>query len=288
MNQLKKRYIFIILFLIVLFGVWFFVREYNPKVSPSNPPVKVSIPAGSVTGEDVSAMIQVYNPFVGAVIMPGVHIIGKAKGNWFFEASAPVSIVNEKNEVLITFPMTAQGEWMTTNLVPFSAVIPPFDTKGAVSGAIVFRNDNPAGPEEGRNYMFSLPVRFVQNTETGVLVFMTNTKMDPQMLDCEQVYALGRIVPKTVEVGKTALTLLQQGPSVFEKTAGFVSSIENSSLQSLVVKNGEAKADFSGLTGGGSCKVGQIKAQIEQTLKQFSSIKKVLITVDGKDDVLEP
>jgi hypothetical protein len=286
MNELKKRYIIIVVCLLVLTGVWFFVR--NQVVEKRTPPSKVSIPAGSVNGEDVSNMIQVYNPFAGAVIVPGVSIVGKARGNWFFEASAPVSIVNEKNEVLVTFPMTAQGEWMTTNLVPFLATVPQFDTKGAQSGSIIFRNDNPGGEEEGRNYAFSLPVRFVQNTETGVLVYMGNTKIDPQMLDCEKVFALGRSIPKTLEMGKSALLELLKGPYVFEKTGGFMSNVENSSLNSLVIKDGEAKVDFSGLSGGGSCKVGQIKAQIEQTLKQFTAVKNVSITVDGEGNILEP
>ena len=65
---------------------------------------------------------------------------------------------------------------MTTSLVPFFATVPQFDTKGAQSGSMIFRNDNPGGEEEGRNYAFSLPVRFVQNDETGVLVYMGETQ----------------------------------------------------------------------------------------------------------------
>ena len=44
-------------------------------------------------------------------------------------------------------------------------------------------------------------------------------KIDPQMLDCEKVFALGRSIPKTSEMGKGSILELLKGPYVFEKQA---------------------------------------------------------------------
>jgi spore germination protein GerM len=63
-------------------------------------------------------------------------------------------------------------------------------------------------------------------------------------------------------------------------------------LNSLIIKNGVATVDFNTkLTDGvaGSCKVGAIRAQIEETLKQFPTITDVTISVNGvSEGILQP
>jgi spore germination protein GerM len=82
------------------------------------------------------------------------------------------------------------------------------------------------------------------------------------------------------------------GPTAAEKQAGYVSSIPAGvRLNSIRVENGTAFADFSSELnqGGGSCLVTAIRAQIEKTLEQFSTVNKVEISVAGDtDDVLQP
>nr|MBP6926249.1 GerMN domain-containing protein [Candidatus Paceibacterota bacterium] len=52
---------------------------------------------------------------------------------------------------------------------------------------------------------------------------------------------------------------------------------------------GVATADFSFLPSGGSCLVGEARAQIEQTLKQFSTVKTVKILLNGSEaEALQP
>jgi spore germination protein GerM len=68
---------------------------------------------------------------------------------------------------------------------------------------------------------------------------------------------------------------------------------ERTELVSLSVSGGLAKVVFSPELenyGGGSCNVGAIRAQIEQTLKQFSSVDRVEISVVGKSaaETLQP
>ncbi|HPP18950.1 MAG TPA: GerMN domain-containing protein, partial [Candidatus Dojkabacteria bacterium] len=60
----------------------------------------------------------------------------------------------------------------------------------------------------------------------------------------------------------------------------------------LSIEDGVARVDFSkeleeGVAG--SCKVESIRAQIEETLKQFDNIDSVIISVEGKvEGILQP
>ena len=63
-------------------------------------------------------------------------------------------------------------------------------------------------------------------------------------------------------------------------------------MQRLEIKDGTAFADFSkeleeGVAG--SCRVQAIRAEIHETLRQFPSVERVIISIDGKnEDVLQP
>ena len=88
---------------------------------------------------------------------------------------------------------------------------------------------------------------------------------------------------------------LFKGPTEDEKNQGFFTSINDGVLlQSLMIgmESGTAWADFNEQLEyqvGGSCRVSAIRAQIEQTLKQFSTIKNVVISIDGRtEDILQP
>jgi spore germination protein GerM len=63
-------------------------------------------------------------------------------------------------------------------------------------------------------------------------------------------------------------------------------------LRKLTIADGVATADFSKemqAYGGGSLRVSLIRQQIEQTLKQFATVRKVVIAVEGQTDgVLQP
>jgi spore germination protein GerM len=63
-------------------------------------------------------------------------------------------------------------------------------------------------------------------------------------------------------------------------------------LKGIKIEGGVATVDFDKTLMdkvGGSCRVGAIRSQIENTLKQFSTIKEVIVSVGGKTEgVLEP
>ena len=100
-------------------------------------------------------------------------------------------------------------------------------------------------------------------------------------------------MPKTTLVARAALTQLLVGPTNMEKNAGLFTNINSGvTIQSLTIENGVAKVDFNQQLQervAGSCKVIAIRAQITETLKQFPSVKSVVISIDGKtEDILQP
>lgn len=75
------------------------------------------------------------------------EINGKAKGTWFFEASFPIIIEDEKGNTLGVFPAQAQEEWMTEDYVEFNSKI-DITGNNLVSGEkvfLIFKKDNPSG-----------------------------------------------------------------------------------------------------------------------------------------------
>lgn len=84
---------------------------------------------------------------------------GSAPGYWFFEGTLPVELQDANNNIIITTFASATGDWMTTDMVDFKALL-EFETI-ASSGYIVIKKDNPSGlPENDKSIVF--PVKFLQ------------------------------------------------------------------------------------------------------------------------------
>lgn len=138
-----------------------------------------------------------------------------------------------------------------------------------------------------------IPVRFKNVAALKVKVFFGNSKLDPGAMDCNKVFPVERRVPLTLSVAQAALQELLKGPDSLEAKEGNFTSINSGvKIQKLTIENGVAKVDFDKMleqSVGGSCRVAAIRAQITETLKQFSSIKNVVISIDGRtEDILQP
>jgi hypothetical protein len=57
---------------------------------------------------------QVYSPLA---------VQGKAQGYWFFEATFPIRLLDEKYQELVSSNVHAIGDWMTKNFVPFKGTL---------------------------------------------------------------------------------------------------------------------------------------------------------------------
>ena len=103
--------------------------------------------------------IQIFHPLPNDTITSRtIQVNGKARGNWFFEASAPVHIIDASGKTVLSFPMMTIGDWMTTELVDFSGegkLTAPIRGEGW----IVFEKDNPSGlPEYAQE--IRIPISF--------------------------------------------------------------------------------------------------------------------------------
>ncbi|MFA6427068.1 MAG: GerMN domain-containing protein [Candidatus Magasanikbacteria bacterium] len=307
MNKTNTLLIILIIVVLGVFGI-LAARIFSPEDSwiceetgwvkhgnPSNPMPTTGCGQNETTTTNGNTQpytneIVVDTPKINDEITSPLSITGKARGSWYFEGSFPIELLNDKGDKLTTAIATAQGEWMTTEFVPFTATL-AFEPGDATSGMLIVKNDNPSG-DPSKDKQIAIPVQFKQETMT-VKIFFNNDKNDPNLSDCSKVYSVERTIPKTQAVGRAALEQLFKGLSKEEAYEGFFDNIPAGvKIQNLTIENGVAKVDLSkeleeGV--GGSCRVTAIRAQVTETLKQFPTVKEVIISIDGRtEDILQP
>ncbi len=236
-------------------------------------------------------LINLTNPLPNQIIKSPLVVTGEARGGWYFEASFPVKLYDESNNLIAQTIAQAQGDWMTEDFVPFKAVL-NFDILTSTNGTLVLEKDNPSGlPANGDE--LKVPLVFDKKMEIiKVKAYFNNSKLDPE-ISCSKVFPVEREVSKISDVARAALDELFQGVTEVEKTAGFFTSLNTGvKIQSLTIENRVAKVDFDEKLEsavGGSCRIAAIRAQITQTLKQFSTVDEVIISINGRtEDILQP
>lgn len=235
--------------------------------------------------------INIVSPKPGDVVQSPLTVSGEARGTWYFEASFPVKVLDKNGKVLSVVPAQAKSDWMTEDFVPFEATL-QFNAVKGEPGEVVFVRDNPSGLPEN-DAEVRIPVIFgEQKEETTISAYFGNS-LRGSAEDCSKVFAVSRTISKTEGVARAAIEELLKGPSETEKKDGFFTSINPGvKIQKLSVENGVATIDLDAAIEkevGGSCRVGNIRAQIEQTLKQFATVKSVVISVNGRtEDILQP
>jgi len=260
-------------------------------------PRKCLVPGGKSFTEDIgnelekADLIRITNPRPNQTIKSPLTIEGEARGNWYFEASFPVKLYDTNGNQLGVVPAQAQGEWMTTNFVPFKAVL-NFSSPTTATGTLVLEKDNPSGLPEYDDQL-RVPVKFEASAETiTVKAYFNNSQMDPEV-SCNKVFPVNRVIPKTSAVARASLEEMLKGPTESEKNQGFFTSLNSGvKIEKLTIVNGVASVEFNEqleFQVGGSCRVSAIRAQIVETLKQFSTVKSVVISIGGRtEDILQP
>jgi hypothetical protein len=113
----------------------------------------------------VAADIAVDTPTINMVISSPLTLSGEAKGTWYFEASAPVDLLDFSGAVIATGFVTATGDWMTVDFVPFIGSLvftSPYSLGDPVawkSGSLVFKKDNPSGEPQNDDQII-IPIQF--------------------------------------------------------------------------------------------------------------------------------
>lgn len=254
---------------------------------------KASEPAPEYNTEEVEeAPIKLFEPAADAAVSSPLALSGEARGTWYFEASFPVRMLDANGRELGVTPVQAQSEWMTEDYVPFRGTI-EFEMPATETGTLVLEKDNPSGLPENAAEMY-VPIRFSQTAEAMVVkVFFGNSALDPETMDCGNVFGAERTIPKTQASARAALEELFAGPTRAEMAEGYFTSINSGvTIQRLVIENKIARADLSPRLDedmGGSCRVTAIRSQIAETLKQFPTVDDVVISIDGETNlILQP
>ncbi|MBP6858236.1 MAG: hypothetical protein KBC33_00175 [Candidatus Pacebacteria bacterium] len=149
----------LILAIFVVLGTVFFMV----KKSVYAPADLSTLPLASYSGGASVNDIRVISVVPGGDIVSPLRITGEARGPWYFEASFPVLLTDGDGLIIAEGYGQAQGEWMTTEFVPFVATleftIPANADAFGRRGTLIFKNDNPSG-DPARDMAVEIPVLF--------------------------------------------------------------------------------------------------------------------------------
>ena len=277
---MKKEFLLVIILAIIIIGLAVVLLWPKPaNVGPTQKPVVIE-------------GIQVTLPKENANIVSPLKITGITNGagwNGFEGQVGTVKLLDSKGKQLgETAILSAKTEW-TKPPVTFETNLNFISTE-AQNGTLVFSNENPSGLPD-KNKQFAVPVKIgkISDKNMTIKVYFSLANADS---DCKTVFSVDRIIAQTSSPAKAAIEELLKGPTLEEKARGSVTSIPaNSKLNSISIVNGEARADFNAVTesGGGSCSMASRVAQINKTLMQFSTIKSVKLSINGRTgDIFQP
>ncbi|HAG27319.1 TPA: hypothetical protein DCG61_00840 [Patescibacteria group bacterium] len=173
MNQ-KNLITTIIVVALIAAGFYFLTRE-DGKVSnfeecvEAGNPVMESYPRqcssdGQTFVEEIKQevisndKIQVQYPTSGETVTSPFELRGLARGTWYFEATFSAELVDANGNLLTELPVMAEGDWMTEDFVPFSAMI-SFSTPQTNTGKLILRKANASGLPEHDDSV-EIPVAF--------------------------------------------------------------------------------------------------------------------------------
>ena len=144
---MKKRYMLLLFLVPIAIILWFVLSQITFHTAQAPVVQQVDTLAPDTPPAQKGDMIIVDSPRPQSTVTSPLVIKGKARGNWFFEGSFPVTLTNWDGLIIAEGYATAQGDWMTNDYVPFSATLSyslPEDIPYR-RGFLILRKDNPSG-----------------------------------------------------------------------------------------------------------------------------------------------
>jgi hypothetical protein len=151
---MKKGTIIAIIVILIAAGIWFGRTNYkNAGVNTTSTPV---------VENQYSDFIHITYPKNGDKVSSTTPLIvkGEARGSWYFEASFPLVITDWDGKIIGESHAEAQGNWMTTEFVPFQGTIKFTKPSYGTRGTVIFKNDNPSG-DPARDKAVEVTVEFI-------------------------------------------------------------------------------------------------------------------------------
>ena len=276
-----KAILGIVLVLVILGGIYLYTNKKvdAPVIEENNLEIlgnKEDLVSFSVKpGETVSGIL---------------NLSGSVRNAYFFEGNIGIDLLDANKNLLKQGNGTATSDWMTVEPVSFTATIDSTGLSG--KGYIAIREDDPSGGEGGIPSEILIPVVFENDSETSnpetmtVKVYFGDT-IDAQ--SCNTPSYVERVIPKTIAVARASIEELLKGPTEAEKLQDYWTGLRSGiKINSIYIENEVAYLDL--LTSGssslndpnkGACGAILTLKQIENTLKQFPTVKNAIITTNG-------
>ncbi|MEK7580406.1 MAG: GerMN domain-containing protein [Patescibacteria group bacterium] len=123
-----------------------------------------------------------------------------------------------------------------------------------------------------------------------IAIYFNNNQFDPNFSDCGKTYPVFRIINDSVNLPEAALKELFKGPTEQEKEQGYVSWFSPQTefiLKNLKIKNNTVYVDLIDIrpiipNASSSCGSAEFLSEIENTLKQFPEIEKIIFAINEK------
>ncbi len=149
----NTKYVLLGVSLILIAFAGFFAIKTEIAIAPGDGEHVIS-----TSTETTSSLIRLTTPQPNTEITSPLIVTGEARGNWYFEASFPVRLLDGTGKEIAVTPAQAKGDWMTTNFVPFRAEL-TFVAPSTKEGTLVLQKDNPSGLP-GNADEVKIPIRF--------------------------------------------------------------------------------------------------------------------------------
>ena len=265
-------------------GLWWFISMTTPQDSLTPTPITSvsprfsSSPLPAISGQ---GSIILSSPKDGDSVDSPILVTGQARA---FENQFMVQLQDENGEVVYQTGVMSDGggngQWGN-----FTLYIPVPAGKGQNFKVEALEYSAKGDGTLGGYGSADVKLKSTATSTVNVAFVVSS--------DCVTTKMFPRTIIKTQSVGLVSLLELLKGPTIVEKNEGVSSQIsEYTKLNFLRISGVTAYADFNyGLDAGvaGSCRVQAIRAEIENTFKQFSTIKNVIISIDGRtEDILQP
>jgi hypothetical protein len=267
-------------------GQW--IKHGNPLSSPTGECAVISTNSSTpIPSIIANENLSVSAPFSGQQVSLPINVKGEGR---VFESVVSLRLKDKNSKILF--------EGMTMTDAPDMGQFGPFEKNieflfAKPADENVFLEVYWSSPKDGSDLdVISIPLKMDIKETSEVEVFFNNSKMDPEA-SCNKVFSVSRFISKSLSPARAALEALFNGPGWAEMDSGYFTSISAGvKINSLKIEEGIAMVDFNDELErdvGGSCKVAAIRAQISETLKQFSSVNQVIISINGRtEDILQP
>ena len=160
----RNIWLILLILLIIAIGVFVYQKNNNHQITnfqecvDAGNPVMESYPIQCRSGEKTFVenignelekvdMIRINTPRPNQTIESPLTIEGQARGTWFFEGDSPIVLTDWDGKIIAEGFITAGGDSMTEEFVPFSGVL-EFEVTESVEykndATLILRKDNPS------------------------------------------------------------------------------------------------------------------------------------------------